>query len=56
MIYISLGWNCAPAIIRKNILKQFKKTGYLTQPFDLCVTPYSGLCECLKDNFSKFFN
>ena len=56
MIYISLGWNCSPAIMRKNIFKQEKKNGYLTQPFDLCVTPYSGLCKCLKDNFAQFFN
>ena len=56
MIYISLGWNCSPAIIRKNKFKQEKKNGYLTQPFDLCVTPYSGLCECLKDDFACFFN
>ena len=56
MKYISLGWNCSPAIRRKNEFKQEKKNGYLTQPFDLCVTPYIGLCECLKDDFSRFFN
>jgi len=56
MIYISLGWNCGPAIIRKNKFKQEKKNGYLTQPFDLCVTPYSALCECIKDDFAQFFN
>lgn len=55
-IYISLGWNCAPAIMRKNIFKQYKKTGYLTTPFDLCVTPYEGLCKCLEENFTNFFD
>lgn len=55
MIYISLGWNCAPAIIRKNTFKYSKENGYKTCPFDLCVTPYRGLIECLKTNFEDFF-
>lgn len=55
-IFISLGWNCGPAIMRKNIFKYSKENGYKTCPFDLCVTPYNGLVECLKTNFSKFFN
>ncbi len=57
-IPISLGWNCNPAILRgSNDL--FKKiNGYKTCPFDLCVTPFYGLCQCLLDNFdrNKFFN
>ena len=56
MIYISLGWNCAPAILRKYEFKCSKDNGYKTCPFDLCVTPYQGLIECLKTNFSNFFN
>lgn len=56
MIYISLGWNCAPAIMRKNKFKLSKENGYKTCPFDLCVTPYNGLIDCLKTDFSDFFN
>ena len=56
MIYISLGWNCSPAIIRKNTFKQSKLEGYNTCPFDLCITPYQSLVDCLKTDFSNFFN
>jgi hypothetical protein len=55
---ISLGWNCSPAINRANNYGYNKSNGYLTCPFDLVVTPYDGLCNCILDNFdrSKFFN
>ena len=55
---ISLGWNCMPATYRANALNQRKSGGYLTCPFDLCVTPYLGLCKCILDDFdrNKFFN
>lgn len=56
MIYISLGWNCDSVIIKKNIFKQYEELGHLTTPFDLCITPYSGLCECIKTDFTLFFN
>jgi len=56
IIYISLGWNCSPAIMRKNTFKFSKENGYKTCPFDLCVTPYCGLIECLKTNFDYFFD
>ena len=58
MIPISLGWNCSPAIFRGKMMNYTKLNGYLTCPFDLCVTPFLGLCECLLDNFDrrKFFN
>ena len=56
MLYISLGWNCSPAIMRKNMFYQSKESGYNTQPFDLCVTPYSSLCECISEDFSNFFD
>lgn len=56
VVYISLGWNCDPAIMRKNKYGQMKSNGYMTCPFDLCVTPYHGLCACLRDNFTNFFN
>jgi hypothetical protein len=57
-IPISLGWNCSPAIFRAKTLNFTKNNNYLTCPFDLCVTPFLGLCECLLDNFdrNKFFN
>jgi len=58
MIPISLGWNCSSAIYRANTLNQRKNNGYKTCPFDLCVTPYLGLCKCILDDFdrNKFFN
>lgn len=55
MIYISMGWNCAPAITRKAIFHQSKEKGYKTCPFDLCVTPYKSLLNCLQTDFSDFF-
>ena len=57
-IPISLGWNCTPAIFRANNLNYKKNNGYLTCPFDLAVTPYLGLCQCILDDFdrNKFFN
>lgn len=57
-IPISLGWNCNPAGHRANGYNFRRSTGYLTCPFDLGVTPYYGLCQCLLDNFDrkKFFN
>jgi hypothetical protein len=57
-IPISLGWNCDPAILRATNLLFTKINGYKTCPFDLCVTPFYGLCNCLLDNFdrAKFFN
>jgi hypothetical protein len=58
LIPISLGWNCSPAIYRGNTLNFKKANGYLTCPFDLGVTPYTGLCQCILDDFNKdkFFN
>jgi hypothetical protein len=58
MVPISIGWNCTPAIYRKSVFNCSKINGYRTCPFDLCVTPFIGLCECLLDGFdkNKFFN
>jgi len=55
---ISLGWNCSPAISRANDFNYRRQNGYLTCPFDLVVTPYHALCQCILDNFdrNKFFN
>ena len=56
MIIISLGFNCSPAIIRKNNFNQSKNRGYQTCPFDLCVTPMKGLCDCIEEDFGNFFD
>ena len=52
MTIISLGWNCDPAIMCTQMkLKLTKEKGYLTCPFDLMVTNYKGICECIRDKF-----
>jgi hypothetical protein len=55
---ISLGWNCSPASFRAHNMNYKKENGYLTCPFDLCVTPYLALCQCILEDFdrNKFFN
>ncbi len=52
---ISLGWNCQSAVfgVTNNIRKR-KCDGYLTCPFDECLTNYIGIIECLKDDFKYF--
>ena len=50
---ISLGWNCLPATIRASNYGYNKSNGYLTCPFDLGVTPYDGLCNCILDKFDR---
>jgi hypothetical protein len=56
-IGISLGWNCHSAIwgVNNNIRKD-KAEGYNTCPFDLMVTNYKGIVECLNDNFKYFYD
>jgi hypothetical protein len=51
-IGISIGYNCNSAIwgVRNNI-RNVKKNGYKTCPFDMMISNYNGLCECLKDDF-----
>lgn len=49
---ISLGWNCHSAISGvANGLRKRKEDGYKTCPFDIMVTNYVGICECIKDDF-----
>lgn len=56
-IGISLGWNCSAAIYGvKHKLRQTRAEGYKTCPFDICVTPYEGLVECLAADFEDFTN
>ena len=51
-IGISLGWDCQPAIIGlKKGLRPSKEDGYKTCPFDMMLSNYPGLIECLKDDF-----
>jgi len=56
-IGISLGWNCHSAIwgVSNNIRKH-KAEGYNTCPFDVMVTNYKGIVECLNDNFKYFYD
>jgi len=55
MIGISLGYNCQPSINGVKLgLRKTKLNGYLTCPFDECVTTYHGLILCLQDNFKYF--
>jgi hypothetical protein len=51
-IGISLGWNCHSAMWAvANGLRKRKEDGYKTCPFDIMVTNYVGICECIKDDF-----
>ena len=51
-IGISLGWNCYSAMwgVNNNI-RDRKENGYNTCPFDIMVTNYPGICECINDDF-----
>jgi hypothetical protein len=56
-IGISLGWNCHSAVYAvANGLRNIKKSGYKTCPFDIMVSNYKGLVECLSDNFLYFYD
>ena len=51
-IAISLGNRCSAAgWAVDNNLRERKENGYKTCPFDLCVTNYKGIVECIKDDF-----
>jgi hypothetical protein len=54
VVYISLGVNCSPRIHIKR-MGYSRATGYKTCPFDLCITPFSGLKKCLETDFVHFF-
>lgn len=55
-IYLSIGCQCNPRMYIKNTLNLSKIGGYKSGPFDLCITPFDSLCECLKTNFKHFFD
>jgi len=54
---ISLGWNCSAAQEGLSLgLRKGKSDGYNTCPFDMMISNYIGLCECIKDDFKYFCN
>lgn len=55
IIYISIGCQCSPRIYIKDVLHLSKTQGYNSCPFDLCITPYTALYECLRTDFQFFF-
>ena len=49
---ISLGWNCNSACTGLTLrLRVSKAGGYQTCPFDMMITNYKGIIECIKDDF-----
>lgn len=54
---ISLGFNCNSAVRGVEWgLRQRRKDGYKTCPFDACVTNLKGVIQCLRDDFKFFTN
>ena len=51
-IAISLGWNCMPAIKGIHLgIRQTKGNGYKTCPFDIGLSNYEGIINCLREDF-----
>jgi len=49
---VSLGWNCHSAMRGVELgLRDTKKNGYKTCPFDEMITNYRGIIECINDDF-----
>jgi len=54
-IGISLGWNCSSASNGVNTkLRKSKSEGYKTCPFDIMNSNYSGIIQCLNEDFKYF--
>jgi hypothetical protein len=54
-VVISLGWNCDPATQSKNLgIRSSREQGYRTCPFDLMISNFPGVCECLETDFAEF--
>jgi len=52
---ISLGWNCEAANRGAETgIRKRKADGYLTCPFDECLTNYEGVLLCIKEDFKYF--
>lgn len=56
MVFISIGCQCSPRSYIKNKLCLSKSQGYNSCPFDLCITPYQALYDCLSTDFHFFFD
>jgi hypothetical protein len=57
MTGISLGWDCFSAIVGViDNIRCKKEDGYKTCPFDLMISNYPGVVECIKDDFKDFCN
>ena len=57
VVGISLGWNCYSAIHASHSgERKLKCDGYNTCPFDMCLTNYMGIVNCIKDDFAKFMD
>jgi len=55
MMGVSLGFLCQSASKGVELgIRPTKKKGYLTCPFDLCITNYAGIILCIKENFKYF--
>lgn len=54
---ISLGWNChtTEVAVRRG-LRALKENGYKTCPFDLMISNYEGVIQCLYDDFKDLTN
>ena len=56
-IGISIGWNCYSAVKGVEMgIRSRKADGYTTCPFDEVLTNYPGIVECIRDDFSNFFD
>jgi hypothetical protein len=55
-IPISLGFLCESAIHRKYFYNISKENEYLTCPFDIMMSNYKGVIECIKNDFIDFCN
>ena len=54
---ISLGWRCGAAEIGVKMNERDTKVdGYKTCPFDIGVTNYIGICNCLEDDFKYYLD
>jgi hypothetical protein len=54
-IGISLGWSCTPAVLAvKKGLRLKKAEGYKTCPFDMVISNYPGILECIRTDFKDF--
>lgn len=56
-IGISLGWNCHTTDVGvRRGLRELKQNGYKTCPFDLMISNYEGVIQCLYDDFKDIAN